>query len=141
MIFFQLLIDVAMPIIIRWSEPIFFNRTTNNNITLSCNIRGQTGMKVVWKRDGTTNVTGSSFEKIDTEYPNERVVSGVARTQLVITYSNDKDIYDNFNCTGSRNNSRRLLCKSIYSCSASYPGAITSPQKDIAVTFTPNIGR
>jgi hypothetical protein len=96
-------------------------------------------MEVTWKRDGPP-LQGSSFEKYKTEYPHDLVISALTKTQINVTYKSDRDIYDNFNCTGKRNNSRRLLCRSVYSCSASYPGATTSSQGDIPVIITPNIG-
>ena len=132
-------LDVVMPVIEQKSDSKSLNRTINTTITLECQIRGQAGMEVTWKRDGQP-LQGSSFEKNKTEYPQDLVISAVTKTQINVTYKNDRDIHGNFNCTGKRNNSRRLLCRSIYSCSASYPGATTSSQGDIPVTITPNIG-
>ncbi|CAB4043108.1 receptor-type tyrosine- phosphatase F-like, partial [Paramuricea clavata] len=129
---------VVMPVIEQKSYSKSLNRIINRTITLKCQIRGQAGTEVTWKRDGQP-LQGSSFEKNKTEYPHDLVISAVTKTQINITYKNDRDIYDNFNCTGKRNNSRRLLCRSVYSCSASYPGATTSSQGDIPVTITPNI--
>ena len=111
----------------------------NTTIVLECKIRGQAGMIVTWKKDDQS-LQGSSSEKIKTESPHEKVISAVTKTEIYITYRNDRDIHDNFICTGNKNNFRRLLCRSVYSCSASYPGATTSSQGDIPVTITPNLG-
>ncbi len=136
----SLFLDVAMPVIEQKSDSKSLKRTVNTTITLDCQIRGQPGMNVTWKRDGQA-VQGSSFENIETKYPQELVISAVTKTQINITYRNDRDIYDDFNCTESKNNSRRLFCRSVYSCSASYPGANTSSEGNIPVTVTPNIGK
>ncbi len=128
-----------MPVIEQKSDSKSLNRTINASITLDCQIRGQAGMEVTWKRDGQA-IQVSSFENIETKYPQELVISAVSKTQINITYRNDRDIYDNFNCTGSKTSSRRLFCRSVYSCSASYPGANSSSQGNIPVTVTPNIG-
>ena len=128
-----------MPVIEQKGGAKSLNRIRNTTITLNCQIRGQAGMEVSWKRNGQV-VQESSFEKITTEYPQELVISAVTKTQITITYENDQDIYGNFDCRGNRNNSRRLLCTSIYSCSASYPGAVNSSEGRILVTVTPDIG-
>ena len=128
-----------MPVVEQKSYLTSLNRTINTTITLNCQIRGQAGMEVSWKRNGQV-VQESSFEKTRTEYPQELVLSAVTKTQINVTYKNDWDIYNMFNCTGNKTNSRRLLCRSIYSCSATYPGANTSSQARIPVIVTPNIG-
>ena len=129
-----------MPVVEQKSDSKSLNRTVNTTITLDCQIRGQAGMEVTWKRDGQA-IQVSSFENIETKYPQELVISAVSKTQINITYRNDRDIHDYFNCTGSKNSSRRLFCRSVYSCSASYPGANTSSPGNIPVTVTPNIGK
>lgn len=130
-----------MPIIEQKSDAKFLNWTQpKTTVTLDCQIRGQAGMEIFWKRDDHI-LQGTSFEIINTEYPQELVISAVAKTRINITYKNDRDIYDNFNCAGRRNNTRRLLCKSVYSCSASYPSATTPSQGDIPVIITPDIGK
>jgi hypothetical protein len=129
-----------MPVIEQKGGAKILNRISNTTITLNCQIRGQAGMEVSWKRNGQV-VQESSFETVTTQYPQELVISAVTKTQINITYENDRGIYDRFNCTGkSRNDSRRLLCRSIYSCSASYPGANSSSEGRIPVTVTPDIG-
>ena len=95
---------------------------------------------MTWTRDGK-HIKESDFEKVKTEYPRELVISTLTTTKINITYKNDRNVFDNFNCTGSRNNSRRLFCRTVYSCSASYPGATTSSQGNIPVTIKPNIGK
>jgi hypothetical protein len=131
---------VGIPVVEQKSDAKSLNRIINTTIPLDCQIRGQAGMIVRWKKDGQA-LKESSFEKNKTEYAQELMFSAVTKTQINITYKNDRDIYYNFNCTGKRNNSRRLFCRSVYSCSASYPGATTSSQGDIPVTITPNIGK
>ena len=129
-----------MPVIEEKSDAKSLNWTLKATVTLDCQIRGQAGMNIYWKRDANT-IQETSFEKIDTKYPQEAVISAVAKTQINITYKNERDVYDNFNCTSLSNNTRRLLCKSVYSCSASYQNAATSSQGDIPVIATPDIGR
>ena len=132
-------LDVAMPVIEQKTESQSLRRIINATVTLDCQIRGQAGMEVSWYRDGL-RLQKSPFEKIKTEYPTELIISAVTKTQLSITYRNDRDIYDNLHCTENRNNTRRLLCKSIYSCSASYPNASNQSQGNILLTVTPDIG-
>ena len=124
-----------MPIIEQKSSSKLLNRT--ETIDLNCKIRGQAGMVVGWKRDGQN----LSFETIRTEKPRELTISSVVKTVINISHNNDRNIYENFHCTGSRNNYRRLRCKSIYSCSAGYPGANTTSQGNISVTFIPDLGK
>jgi hypothetical protein len=130
------ILDIVMPVIEQKGDAKILNRIRNTTITLNCHIRGQAGMEVSWKRNGQV-VQESSFEKITTEYPQELVISAVTKTQINITYENNRDIYDRFYCRGNRNN---LLCTSIYSCSATYPGANTSSQGRIPVTGSLDIG-
>ena len=129
-----------MPIIEQKSDSRLLSRNINSTVTLECRIRGQAGIKVSWNRD-ENRLQESSFEKIKTDYPKELVISAVTKTQINITYNNDRDIYSNFYCQRRKNNSRRLLCKSVYSCSAGYPNATTQSQGNISVTITPEIGR
>ena len=133
------ILDVAMPVIEQKSDEKFLNWTQNATVTLDCQIRGQAGMQISWKRDDNI-LQGTSFEKVNTKDPEEPGISAVAKTQIKITYKNSRNIYDNFNCIPRRNNSGRLLCKSIYSCLASYPDATTPSQGDIPVIITPDIG-
>ena len=129
-----------MPVIEQKSDAKFLNWALKATVTLNCQIRGQAGMKISWKRANNT-LGRTPFEKVNTTYLDELAIFAVAKTQINITYENDRDIFRNFNCTPRRNNSRRLLCNSIYSCSASYPNAITPSQGDIPVIITPDIGR
>ena len=127
-----------MPIIEQKSDSTSLNRVINTTIILNCKIRGQAAIKILWKRDNQV-VQESSFENITTKYPQE-LISAVTETKISITYKNDRDIYNTFKCTRNRNNYRRFLCRSIYSCSATYPGANTSSQEGISVIVTPDIG-
>ena len=129
-----------MPVIEQKSDAKVLNWTLKATVTLNCKIRGQAGMKISWKRDDNTSHR-TSFEKINTTYPEEQGISAVAKTRINLNYTNDRGIYDNFNCKSRRNNTRRLLCRSVYSCSASYPSATTSSQGDIPVIITPDIGK
>ena len=129
-----------MPIIEQKSNLKSLSRIINTSVTLNCQVRGQAGMNVSWRRDNIP-LQGSSFEKIKIDYPEEPVISAVTKTQINITYNNDRDIYNNFYCSRSQNNSRRLLCKSVYSCSAGYPNATTLSQGNISVIITPDIGK
>ena len=129
-----------MPTIEQKSDSKSLSRNMNTTVTLNCQIRGQAGIKITWNRDDNP-LQESSFEKIKTDYSKELAISTVTKTQLNITYNNDRDIYDNFNCSRSKNNSRRLHCKSVYSCSAGYPNATTHSQGNIPVTITPEIGK
>ncbi|XP_028410342.1 uncharacterized protein LOC114532921 [Dendronephthya gigantea] len=130
--------DVVMPAIIKRSDSKSLNRSSAARITLDCQIRGQAGLIVTWKRDGKT-IKGSDFESVKINYSQELVISTVTTTEININYRNDRDIFYNFNCTGSKNNSRRLLCRTVYSCSASYPGSSTASQGNVLVTITPDI--
>ena len=134
------ILDLVMPVIEQKSDEKFLNWTQNATLILECQIRGQAGMQIFWERDGST-LQETPFEKINTENPEEKAISVVAKTQINITYKNDRDIYDNLNCIPRRNNTRRLLCKSVYSCTASYPNAATSSQGDVPVIIIPDIGR
>ena len=126
-----------MPVIEQKSDSTSLNRVTNTTIFLICQIRGQAGIKILWKRDNQV-VQETSFEKITTAYPQE-VISALTETQISITYKNDRHIYNTFKCTANRKNSRRFLCRSIYSCLATYPGANSSSQEGISVIVTPDI--
>ena len=127
-----------MPVIKHKSGSKLLNWTTT--VSLDCKIHGQAGMVVTWNRNGQL-LQNSSFETIRTEKPRELTISTVAKTQINITYSSDRNVYENFKCTGSSNNLRRLRCKSIYSCSAGYPKSNNTSQGEISVTVTPDLGK
>ena len=97
-------------------------------------------MIVTWKRDGVM-VPNANFEKINTVFPTHYTISGVVQSKLTITYTSDLDIHTKFNCTKNENNSRILFCRSVYACSAEYPGAKIVAQKDMTVTVKPNLSK
>lgn len=135
--------DDGSPVIENYTETKELNRTKGVNITLSCVIRGQPGMMVEWTRIGarTELVENSHFEKTNTDFPTHHTISGVVESKLTIIYTSDLDIHGKFNCTKSENNCRILFCRSVYVCSARYPGATTKAQKDVTVTVTPNLSK
>ena len=133
--------DDGSPVIENYTKTGELSRTKGINVTLSCRILGQPGMIVKWTRDGNT-VEHTNFEKYITVYPMYHIISGVVESKLTITYTSDLDIYKKFNCTKSKNNWGRILfCRSVYACSAEYPGAKTVAQKDMTVTVKPNLSK
>ena len=113
------------------------NRTESDAVKLTCIVQGQPGMNIFWTREGKI-IDTSTFENNSTVYPSHLGISGTSVSNLTVTYHTDKEIFEHFNCSKSEENFRELHCRSIYQCSASYPGG-KATTKSVIINVSPNI--